>query len=37
MRDILETDIPEVSEHEILEEERYIISLIVSDNQPSEE
>lgn len=37
MKHILETDIPEVSEHEILEEERYIISLIVSDNQPSED
>ena len=37
MKDILETDIPEVSEHEILEEERYIVSLIVTDNQLSEE
>lgn len=37
MRDILETDIPEVSEHEILEEERYIVSLIVTDNQTNEE
>lgn len=37
MKDILETDIPEVSEYEILEEERYIVSLIVTDNQSSEE
>ena len=37
MKDILETDIPEVSEHEILEEERYIISLMVTDTQSSEE
>ena len=37
MKDILETDIPEVSEHEILEEERYIVSLIVTDNQALED
>lgn len=37
MRDIMETDIPEVSEYEILEEERYIVSLIVKDNQSMED
>jgi hypothetical protein len=37
VRDILESDIPEVSEYEILEDERYIISLMVTDTQSTEE
>jgi hypothetical protein len=37
VKDILESDIPEVSEYEILEDERYIISLMVTDTKSTEE